>query len=264
MTTALSSAADKVPVAAIAQLRSTSNKLENLVNVARCAHMAKEKGACMLFLPECFGFIGESSEQTLANAERPIDDKDQVKNSDEITTILSNTVQDVSAANNIQGSIADTTAVGLLDGLQTIARESQLWLSCGGMHCLGAPANESGEARVYNTHIIIDNHGALKAVYQKIHLFDVSIPGKFTLRESATTAPGTKLVVCDSPIGKLGLATCYDMRFPEMFEPLVQAGAQVLLFPSAFTVPTGKAHWHTLLRGKGWSEENSSCRYGTT
>ena len=71
------------------------------------------------------------------------------------------------------------------------------------------------------------------------------------LRESSTTSPGTKLVVCDSPIGKLGLSICYDMRFAEMYVEMVQKrGAQVLLMPSAFTVPTGKAHWHALLKGE--------------
>jgi nitrilase len=68
--------------------------------------------------------------------------------------------------------------------------------------------------------------------------------------ESRTTEPGTKLEVCDSPVGKLGLSICYDMRFSEMYVDLVKMGAQILLAPSAFTVPTGKAHWHTLLRGE--------------
>ena len=87
-------------------------------------------------------------------------------------------------------------------------------------------------------------------MYRKSHMFDVSIPNKVNLKESATTAPGTDLVVCDSPVGRLGLSTCYDLRFPEMYVKLVQNGAEVLLVPSAFTVPTGKAHWHTLLTGK--------------
>ena len=125
------------------------------------------------------------------------------------------------------------------------------------MHVSGAPPDEkdteakSDSCRVYNTHVVVDSNGALVARYRKIHLFDVSIPGKVELRESRTTAPGTELVACDSPVGRLGITTCYDLRFPEMYTELTQnMGAQVLLVPSAFTIPTGAAHWHTLLRGK--------------
>lgn len=119
------------------------------------------------------------------------------------------------------------------------------------MHVTGAPPAEGSDLqRVYNTHVIIDNTGDVKCLYRKIHLFDVSIPGKFTLKESNTTGPGTELVTCDSPLGKLGVTTCYDMRFPEMYIHLVECGSQVLLMPSAFTVPTGSAHWHTLLRAR--------------
>ena len=254
MTTTTTSATTKaLPIAAIAQLRSTSNKLENLINISKCARMANEQGASMLFLPECFGFMSGSTAQTstLMNAEQPIE-IDQSQNSDEVTTILSKTVQNAFEKEDVKDFTngEDTSQIALLDGLRTIACESKLWISAGGMHCRGAPPNEAGEERVYNTHIIMDDSGDLKAVYRKIHLFDVTIPGKVNLQESKTTAPGTKLVVCDSPIGKLGLSTCYDMRFPEMYEQMVRAGAQVLLAPSAFTVPTGKAHWHTLLKGK--------------
>lgn len=119
------------------------------------------------------------------------------------------------------------------------------------MHVSGAPPKEgSDRQRVYNTHVIIDDKGEVRCIYRKIHLFDVSIPGKVNLKESNITAPGTELVTCDSPIGKLGVTTCYDVRFPEMYIPLVKMGAQVLLVPSAFTVPTGSAHWHTLLKAR--------------
>ena len=149
----------------------------------------------------------------------------------------------------------DNAQVSIVQGLRTIAMKSGLWISGGGLHERGAPPSpddEISKPRVYNTHVIMDSTGQIVAKYRKIHLFDVSIPSQgIELRESATTAPGSKLVVCDSPIGKLGLSTCYDLRFPEMFAALAQdGGADILLVPSAFTVPTGKAHWHTLLRGK--------------
>lgn len=159
----------------------------------------------MLFLPECFGFMGESSEETLNNAEQPVLE-DTTTNDALVTTALKRMI---SSADSVQQPVAANptndaapSSVVLLDGLKTIAIESGLWISGGGMHVLGAPADvETGKTRVYNTHVILDNCGAVQCLYRKIHLFDVSIPGKVSLRESATTAPGTELVVCDSPLG---------------------------------------------------------------
>lgn len=153
----------------------------------------------MLFLPECFGFMGESSAQTLEQAEDPVHE-DNNTNDQGLTQQL---VSEISGKSNEILSLDKAKRVYLLDGLKTIARESGLWLSAGGMHVSGAPPDpESGNKRVYNTHVIVNDQGELKAVYRKVHLFDVSIPGKVQLRESASTAPGTELVVCDSPIGQ--------------------------------------------------------------
>jgi predicted amidohydrolase len=256
------------PVAAIAQLRSTSNKVQNLIDVAICARLAKSKGASMLFLPECFGFIGESSIQTLEEAEDPIylttmaktetetttDNTDSKENDEALMRILKSTIHATDEDYNSDSRSQPPVVVrSLMEGLRTISKESGLWLSGGGMHVLAEPSNSDDashkEQRVYNTHVIIDSDGVLRCQYRKIHLFDVSIPGKVQLQESKTTAPGTELVTCDSPIGRLGVTTCYDLRFPEMYIELVKMGAQILLVPSAFTVPTGAAHWHTLLRG---------------
>lgn len=143
----------------------------------------------------------------------------------------------------------------IIEELRFIACEAKLWISGGGVHTavpqsdLVASTMPPNERKIYNTHVIIDSDGQIKAYYHKTHLFDVSVPG-VNLRESKTTAPGKKLVVCDSPVGKLALTICYDMRFSEMYVDLVQRGAEVLLMPSAFTVPTGKAHWHALLRAR--------------
>ena len=191
----MTASAGKKRVAAIAQLRSTSNRLQNLIDVAICARLAKTQGASMLFLPECFGFMGESSQQTLQEAEDAVMDDKNV-NEDKVTESLIFTVSGKQAAHGTDTK-GEGDRIHLLDGLRTIARESGLWISGGGMHVSGAPPDEeTGNTRVYNTHVILDDKGTVQAIYRKIHLFDVSIPGKVQLRESATTAPGTKLVVC--------------------------------------------------------------------
>jgi len=175
------------------------------MNVARCGGMAKEQGASMLFLPECFGFIGESSQQTLERAEPPIID-DTTENDEHVQELLRKIVQSSSDETIVtaEKSTVKDANVSLLDGLRVIAKESGLWISGGGMHESGAPPDDKNNdrPRVYNSHVILDSDGNVRAIYRKTHLFDVSIPDKVNLRESATTAPGTELVICDSPIGK--------------------------------------------------------------
>ncbi len=244
--------------AAIAQLCSTANKYTNLQNIALCANIAKQHGASMLFLPECFGFIGENAQETLDNAE-DLTQFDTPMKLEQDSSWLSDLESIVEVGKNDNmgvGNIGNSQyPVSIVKGLRTIAVKSGLWISGGGLHELGAPPDIDDDlkrSRVYNTHIILDSEGNLVTKYRKVHLFSVSIPAEgVNLREANTTAPGSKLVVCDSPIGKLGLTVCYDLRFPEMYSALVEEGdADILLVPSAFTVPTGKAHWHTLLRGE--------------
>jgi nitrilase len=99
--------------------------------------------------------------------------------------------------------------------------------------------------------LVYDDAGKLVARYDKIHLFDVDIPGRTEpYRESANVVPGKAPKVVDTPAGRVGLSVCYDMRFPELFRKLSQDGAQILSIPSAFTTPTGRAHWETLLRAR--------------
>ena len=102
-----------------------------------------------------------------------------------------------------------------------------------------------------NTSLLIDADGKRVARYDKIHLFDVAIPGRNEqYLESTARDAGRKVVVADTPVGRLGLSVCYDMRFPELYRELVARGAQWLAMPAAFTVPTGRAHWETLLRAR--------------
>ena len=185
---------------AVAQLCSSSSKLDNLVHVAKCAGLAKREVCSMLFLPECFGFIGESSAQTLGQAEPPIQ-QDRIENDSAITETLKTIVSDPEETRSLHYP-KNTGRISIMDGLRQIAKASKLWISAGGMHVSGAPPGSSlGTDRVFNTHVIVDDEGEVQSIYRKIHLFDVSIPGKVNLQESATTAAGEDLVVCNSPIG---------------------------------------------------------------
>lgn len=136
------------------------------------------------------------------------------------------------------------------------------------------PERIAGDARVFNTSIVVDRSGQLIALYRKIHLFDVDLPGA-VLRESATVAAGGDVVVAKLPHCTLGLSVCYDVRFPELYRALVDRGATVLLVPAAFTVPTGRDHWEVLLRARAiesqcfviaaaqWGEHSATrCSFG--
>jgi len=113
------------------------------------------------------------------------------------------------------------------------------------------PLRAGADGRVAAASLVYGPDGQRTARYDKIHLFDVDIPGrKETYRESAHVAPGSAAMVVDTPVGRLGLSVCYDVRFPELFRTLSASGAQLLTVPSAFTGPTGQAHWETLLRAR--------------
>ena len=142
----------------------------------------------------------------------------------------------------------DHSAPGpILSALMTIATNHDMWVVGGGMAEKSAAAAEN---RAYNTCVVISPAGELVAHYRKIHLFDVDIPGSVRLAESELTLPGDAATVVATEVGRLGLSICYDLRFPELYRALVDGGAELLLVPAAFTAPTGKAHWHTLLRAR--------------
>jgi len=112
------------------------------------------------------------------------------------------------------------------------------------------PERVPGDTRVRNTSVLLGPDGTTLAVYSKIHLFDIDLPGMEHLKESKACVPGDRLVVADTAIGPVGLSICYDIRFPELYRELGRRGARVLFVPSAFTERTGKAHWETLLRAR--------------
>lgn len=130
--------------------------------------------------------------------------------------------------------------------LSATARQLSLWVIAGTVPLRGDP-----EGRVAAASLVYDLQGHCVARYDKIHLFDVDLPARGEkYRESAHVAPGSEPRVVDTPLGRIGLSVCYDVRFPELYRALSAAGAQLLTVPSAFTVPTGRAHWESLLRAR--------------
>src|SRR6056297_2815273 len=130
--------------------------------------------------------------------------------------------------------------------LETAARELGMWIVGGTI-----PVLDPGADRPHAASILFDAQGRAVARYDKLHLFDVALPGVDEgYRESAGTAPGQRAVVADTPLGRLGLAVCYDVRFPELFRSMGASGLDVVALPTAFTVPTGRAHWELLVRAR--------------
>lgn len=200
------------PVAAVCQMTATPDKVANFSVCKNLVEEAKQKGASIVFLPEGFDYIGSNREETLSLAE------------------------------SLEGETVSR--------FSEMARNLEIWLSLGGFHEQGPKWKT--DRRIYNSHILIDNKGEVVSVYRKAHLFDVELPEKgVSLKESAFTLPGPSLIApIKTPIGKVGLGICYDLRFPELSLALQRQGAEILTYPSAFTVATGAAHWEVLLRAR--------------
>ncbi|KAK8534781.1 hypothetical protein V6N13_096942 [Hibiscus sabdariffa] len=142
----------------------------------------------------------------------------------------------------------------------SLARECGIWLSLGGFQEKGPDV-----ARLRNTHVIIDDAGNIRSTYSKIHLFDVDVPGGAVYKESSFTEPGKDIAAVDSPIGRLGLTVCYDLRFPELYQQLrFHHDAQVILVPSAFTPVTGQAHWEVIASAQAGKHSEKRESYGET
>jgi predicted amidohydrolase len=139
---------------------------------------------------------------------------------------------------------------------QVLAAVREAAAECGIWVHLGSLALQGDGGKLVNRGFVIDGQGKVRASYDKIHLFDVDLPTGESWRESAMYEGGGKAVVVpDTPVGKLGLTICYDLRFPELFQRLSEAGAEVIAVPAAFTVPTGRAHWQVLMRARAIEAE---------
>jgi predicted amidohydrolase len=145
------------------------------------------------------------------------------------------------AAGNLRREEEDAVLARARDA----AKERGIWLH------IGSLAVRTDADKLANRGFVIDADGAIRARYDKIHLFDVDLSTGESWRESAVYRPGGGgVVVADTPVGSLGLTICYDLRFPALFARLAEAGAQTIAVPAAFTVPTGRAHWEVLLRAR--------------
>jgi predicted amidohydrolase len=145
------------------------------------------------------------------------------------------------AAKNLREEEEDSVLAACRDA----AKRHGIWVHLGSLAVLA----ENG--KVANRGFVIDREGVIRARYDKLHLFDVDLPTGESWRESNVYSPGSGVVLVNgTPVGKLGLTICYDLRFPGLFARLAEADADVIAVPAAFTVPTGRAHWHILLRAR--------------
>jgi predicted amidohydrolase len=133
----------------------------------------------------------------------------------------------------------------ILKRMSELAKETRSELVLGGFY-----EKTAQPRKVRNACVHLGEDGTVRAIYRKIHLFDVDLPDGTKLEESASVEPGDEIVVTDTRAGKLGLSVCYDLRFPELYRKLVDLGATLLTVPAAFTLTTGKDHWHVLLRAR--------------
>jgi predicted amidohydrolase len=195
---------------AVVQLNSQDTVAANLARVRHWTAQAAASGAALVTFPENFAYMGEDA------GRREIAEK------------------------------LDQTAPGpILRALIGCATSDRVWVLGGGM-----PEKSSDPARPYNTSVLVDPAGAIAATYRKVHLFDVSLPDGTSARESAGSSAGNDAVTMDVLGTTVGLSICYDVRFPELYRRLVEKGARIVTVPAAFTLTTGKDHWHALLRAR--------------
>ncbi|KAG0295383.1 Carbon-nitrogen hydrolase [Linnemannia gamsii] len=199
---------------AVAQFCGGPSVSMNLSTCTRLMRMASSQGAKLVFFPEASDFIGNPPEEALTLVS-PIND----------------------STKEVDGEF--------LKGICKEAKE--LGIGCS----IGVHEQSPFKDRLYNTHVLINAQGEITSTYRKIHLFDVDIANGPRLMESSNTVAGDRIVPpVSTPIGKIGLGICYDLRFPEMALALRKQGAEVLTYPSAFTIKTGEAHWEVLLRSR--------------
>jgi len=195
----------------VIQMVSQSDVLANLAQARTLLERAAEGGARLAVLPENFAAMGR---------------------------------RDVAAIGR-----AEALGTGpILPWLKQAARDLKLWIVAG---TLPLPPVDQPNAKANACSLLIDEQGEAVARYDKLHLFDVDVAdNRGRYRESDDYAHGSQVVVADTPVGRVGLSVCYDLRFPELYSELRKAGAELITAPSAFTAVTGAAHWEVLIRAR--------------
>lgn len=196
--------------AALVQMTSGPSVDENLAVIETQVRAAADSGAALVCLPETCTRMQPDRAKLLAEV-RPADDDPAVS------------------------------------ALCTLAESCGVWLAVGSHAAL---AEDTDPPRAANRSLLFSPAGDVAAQYDKIHLFDVALDTGETHRESDTYAGGARAVLAQTPLGRVGLTVCYDLRFPALYQDLARAGADIILVPAAFTRPTGEAHWETLLRAR--------------
>ena len=204
------------PLVALAQLNSQGIVSENLATISRLVAEAAGRGASIVVLPENFALMGASDAEKMAAAE-----------------------------------VLEGDARGpIIDALRGLALAHRVNVVGGGM------AEKSADpARPYNSCVCVNTDGQIVAVYKKIHLFDVDLADGTTFTESASTLAGKDVIVCELAGVQVGLSICYDLRFPELYRKLRDQGAELVVVPAAFTLTTGRDHWHALLRARAIEQQ---------
>ncbi len=195
------------------QTSSGNDMADNIAAASSLVRAARAAGADLIALPECVAMMEMGRAKIIAKA-------------------------------------ATVDAHPALAAFRALAAELGVWLLAGSLTVKLGEDGEDGEDRVANRSFLLDGHGGIVAHYDKIHMFDVDLAGGESYRESTTYRPGGSAVVAETPFGRLGMTVCYDVRFPQLYRALAQAGAELLAVPSAFTRQTGEAHWHVLLRAR--------------
>jgi len=200
--------------AACVQFTAGPDPEPNLRTVSDLIRRARDIGADFIMTPEASNFI-ESGRSRREKARREADDP-------------------------------------FLAGMRSVARETGVWLLIGSLVIdpAGEPDAAAAETRLANRSFVVDPGGRIVARYDKIHMFDIDLPGGESYRESNAYRPGGSTVVVETPWGRLGMSVCYDVRFPHLYRALAKSGAEFLTVPSVFTVATGTAHWQVLLRAR--------------
>ncbi len=201
--------------AAVVQLNSQDDVGANLERSTHWIGEAAKMGAELVVLPENFAFTGEEAKKR-----------------------------------EVAETLSTDQAGPIVSALVAAAKKNNVFVIGGGM-----PEKSGDFERPFNASVLVDADGRIASVYRKVHLFDVDLADGTNIRESDATKAGKDVVVSDVRGAKVGMSICYDLRFPEMYRKLVDAGARVVTIPAAFTLTTGKDHWHVLMRARAIENE---------